>query len=313
MIIFLYGEDSYRSRQKLDEIIQEYKKTNKSGLNLRFFDYGEPGVSVDDLKNSTQQFSMFRDKNLTVVKNLFSDVNNKEKFLKIAKDLSDGEDIIIIYEDNKPKESDALLKFLKKNTKFQEFGELKLGQKREWVKKEFDSVNARIDGMTLDYFLGCAGNDLWAVSNEINKVTNYKKGKEIKIEDIKLLIKPKIETDIFRTVDAIGQKNKKQALGLIYKHLENGDSPLYLLSMISYQFRNLLIVKELIEKAVPYNLLVKKSGLHPFVVRKSCDQAQLFSFGDLKKIYQRIFEVDLNIKIGKIEPELALDLLVASL
>lgn len=313
MIIFLYGDDSYRSRQKLEEIIQEYKKTNKSGLNLRFFNCDETGFSIEDLKNTTQQFSMFKDKKFAIIKSLFLDISVKEKFLKIVKDLLASEDLIIIYEDTKPKESDALLKFLKKNAKSQEFKELNLIQTRDWAQKEFDSNNTRIDPMVLDYLLNSVGNDLWRLSNEIKKLTNYKKGKEVIIEDVKLLVRPKIETDIFKTVDAIGQKNKKQALSLIYKHLENGDSPLYLLSMISYQFRNLLIVKDLIEKAVPYNTLVKKSGLHPFVVKKSYEQGRLFSFTDLKKIYHRIFEVDLNIKIGKIEPELALDLLIASL
>ena len=38
MTILLYGLDTYRSRQKLNEIIENYKKVRKSGLNLRFFD-----------------------------------------------------------------------------------------------------------------------------------------------------------------------------------------------------------------------------------------------------------------------------------
>ena len=36
MIIFLYGSDTFRSRQKLNEIIGHYKKIHKSGLNLEF-------------------------------------------------------------------------------------------------------------------------------------------------------------------------------------------------------------------------------------------------------------------------------------
>jgi len=149
------------------------------------------------------------------------------------------------------------------------------------------------------------------MNNEILKLVNYKNRKTINKEDIEFLIKSKIETDIFKTIDALAEKNKKQALNLLHKHLEKGDSPLYLISMINYQFRNLLIIKDLIEKAKPYNVISKTSGLHPFVVKKSYSQSQKFSFQELKKIYQKIFQIDFQIKTGRIQPEAGLDLLIA--
>jgi DNA polymerase-3 subunit delta len=83
--------------------------------------------------------------------------------------------------------------------------------------------------------------------------------------------------------------------------------------MIAYQFKNLLIVKELAQKGLMYASIVKKSGLHPFVVKKTYYLCNQFSFEELKKIYHNIFRVDLDIKTGKIEPEMALDLLVAKI
>jgi len=151
------------------------------------------------------------------------------------------------------------------------------------------------------------------MSNEIKKLASFKNNKTVRTEDIKLLVRSKIETDIFKTIDAIADKNKKQALNLLHKHLEKGDSPLYLLSMINYQFRNLLAVKDLIEKQIPYNIILKRSGLHPFVVKKSYYQSQKFTFQELKKIYQKIFKKDLDIKTGRIQPEIALDLLIAEI
>jgi DNA polymerase III delta subunit len=38
MIYFLYGEDSFRSKEKLNEIILSYRQVHKSGLNLVYFD-----------------------------------------------------------------------------------------------------------------------------------------------------------------------------------------------------------------------------------------------------------------------------------
>ena len=126
------------------------------------------------------------------------------------------------------------------------------------------------------------------------------------------MVKPNIENDIFKTIDALASKNKKLALSLLHKHLDNGDFPLYLLSMIAYQFRNLLTIKEL-QSTQSYATIAKKSGLHPFVVQKSYYLCNQFSVEQLKKIYQRIFQVDLDIKTGKIEAETALDLLLAEI
>jgi len=129
-------------------------------------------------------------------------------------------------------------------------------------------------------------------------------------KDIELLIKPKIETDIFQTIDAIAEKNKKRAFKFIKAHLEKGDSPFYLFSMINFQFRNLLIIKDLMEKNLsPYSL----NHLHPYVIKKSISLLEKFSFSELKKIYQKIFQLDLDVKTGKIEPEMALDLLITEL
>ena len=73
------------------------------------------------------------------------------------------------------------------------------------------------------------------------------------------------------------------------------------------------MIRELIDKNRPYFLISKETKLHPYVVKKSHAQAQRFSLSELKKIYQKIFEVDLNIKTGKIDPQIALDLLIAEL
>ena len=60
-------------------------------------------------------------------------------------------------------------------------------------------------------------------------------------------------------------------------------------------------------------MIAKKSGLHPFVVKKTYYAVQQFTFKELQEIYQKIFKIDLEIKTGKIEPATALDLLVSEL
>ncbi|PJE69629.1 MAG: DNA polymerase III subunit delta [Candidatus Staskawiczbacteria bacterium CG10_big_fil_rev_8_21_14_0_10_38_10] len=311
MIIFLYGPDSYRAREKLNEIIKGYKKIHKSGLNFKYFDAEE--INFQDFSDTFKITSMFAETKLIILKNVFSRPKFQEDFLKEVKNLINSKDIILIYEDGEINAKNKLFNFLKKETKSQEF-KLLVGQAlRNWTRKEFEKYRAKIDQKAEELLVEYTGNDLWKMNNEIVKLANYKREGTIKEEDVKLLVRPEIETDIFKTIDSIAQKNKNKALRLIKTHIEDGDSPLYLLSMINFQFRNLLVVKELIESHKPYNVILKKANLHPFVVKKSYAQAQKFTLEELKKIYRKIFQADLDIKTGRIKPELALDILIAEI
>ena len=300
MIYFLYGQDTYRSKKKLEEIIEHYEEVHKSGLNLRFFDGKD--LNYQDFKDEFRQSPMFQEKKLLILKNIFQNQEFKNSFLENGKKFIDSKDIIVFQEEGEISPKDTLLKFLIKNAKVQEFQLLEAGKLRNWTKKEFEKYKTEIQPEALWLLTDYVGNDLWQLSNEIQKLKSFKGGKIIGTKDVNLLVKPQIETDIFKTIEALALRNKKEALSLIHEHLEKGDNPQYLLSMISFQFRNLLIIKK-----------TGKLNFHPYFVRKTASLAESFTFEDLKRIYHKIFETDLKIKTGRLDPQLALDLLVTGI
>lgn len=308
MIFFLYGPDTYRASQKLREIINQYKKIHKSGLNLRYIDCAK--TSFNDFNDEIKQVSMFKEKKMLILTNSFSNPKFKEDFLKNGKSFFGSENIIVFYEEGEVSRKNSLFNFLKKQAKIQEFKFLRDAELRQWVKKETKKREVKIQDEAIEKLVFFVGNNLWQMMNEIKKLTSFKAGEEIKVKDVQLLVRPKIELNIFKTIDAIAARDKKKALKLLNDHLEKGDSPFYLFSMINFQFRNLLLVKDIIDKNLsPFSL----TGLHPFVVRKTRLLARRFSLLELKKIYQKIFEVDLAVKTGKIGAETALELLISEI
>jgi len=310
MIIFLYGEDTYRSRQKLNEIIEHYKKIHKSGLNLKYFDFKED--SFEDFRDAFRSHSMFDEKKLMILKNVFSNSSIARKFGDMIDKLSDSKDVVLFYEEKIDGEK-PLFELLKKQGKSQNFKLLERKTLRNWLKREFKRYSTKIDESALNLLLDFVGNNLWKMSNEIKKLVNYKNKKKIETKDVKTLVRPKIETDIFKTIDAIAAKNKKKALLFIKKHLEKGDSPSYILAMINFQFRNLLIIRDLIDRGKSLTGISREANLHPYVIKKSYPLAKKFQFDELKKIHQKIFKADLSIKTGKISPQAALDLLITEI
>lgn len=310
MIIFLYGEDNFRSLQKLKKIVARYQDIHKTGLDLKFFDFQKD--NFEDFRNQFHTRSMFKEKKLFVLKNSFSSPQFKEKFLLIQKEFLKSQSTILFYEKGDVSAKDPFFVFLQKNSRSQEFSLLKGKKLENWIKKEAAKYKAEIEPAAVGLLMQYVDNDLWQLSNELKKLVSYKQHpKKIKItkEDVKTLIPQKTELNIFKTIDFIAEKQKQKALSLIHKHLEKGDSPLYLLTMINFQFRNLLMIKDRIKKGGE----LKGLNLHPFIIKKSYQLCQKFTLEELKKIYQKIFQADLAIKTGQIEPELALDLLIAQI
>ena len=290
MIYFLYGEDSYRSKEKLASIIEGYKKVHKSGLNLIYVNAKEK--DFDDFYANFKINSMFAEKKLIVLKNVFESAKFQEKFLEEIKKIEGINDIVVVFEDEKVDQRTKFFKALEKNVKCQEFNCLQPAFLKKWVLLEFEKYGTKINPDALDLLVSFVRSDLWRLAGEINKLANYKKNSVVEKKDVELQVKPDIENDIFKTIEAMAAKDKKQTLNLFHKHLENGDNALYLLTMIAYQFRNLIIIKELADNGVPYPMIAKKAGLHPFVVQKTFYMANNFSMEQLKKIYRKIFETD---------------------
>ena len=94
MIIFLYGQDSYRSQQKLNEIIDSYKKVHKTGLNLVTLNAKE--IQFLDVENNLKVASMFAEKKLIVLKEVFANKKFQEDLLENIKKAFQGGCIILV-------------------------------------------------------------------------------------------------------------------------------------------------------------------------------------------------------------------------
>ncbi len=310
MLILLYGEDTFRSREKLKEITKEYQAKHQTGLDLVCFQ--ENGLDFDKIREKIEAVSMFSEKKLIILENVLKNKQFQEDFFAYAKKnkLKNNQDIIlVIFQEGKL----AITPFKNKVNMLENFEPLKGISLINWIKKQTEKNKVNINSEAINKLVLYVGNDLWQMNNEINKLASYKAGEAINPEDIDLLVKAKIDVNIFKTLDALAQRDKKTALKLLHEHLEQGENEIYLFSMLIYQLRTLLKLKDLIEKGTPFHSLAKQSKLHPFVIKKSSQQLRNFSMDQLKKIYYRLLEIDLQIKTGRIDGLTSLDLLVGEI
>lgn len=323
MLIFLYGLDTYRLKRKLRELLEDYKNILKKEADFQFFNFSKQRITdekgsevlLEDFKRNFNNISLFGERRVIVLYNLLNSPELKKFFLKKTKDFLKSEDILIFCQEGELERKDELIKFLLEESKVYQFEFLKGLKLKRWLQKEFEKKGMEITSKALDKLILFTEGDTWHLANEIEKLVNFKNKENVVIdpEDIEKLVAPKIASDIFQTIDAIAQKDKGKTLKLIYQHLEKGDSSFYIFSMINFQFRNLLLVRDLMERGRPFPSILRELSLHPLVIKKSFAQARNFSLQELKKIYQKIFQLDFQIKIGRIKPETALDLLTSQI
>lgn len=323
MIVFLYGRDSYRLKQNLDKIIAEYRKKN-TGMSFSVLDFSSDAPKqLEKLTDLIKTVSFFEEKRLIVLKNAFL-AGEKIAGLMVDWKLDlDKQRILVLAENSEEKElskkDKKLLNLLSARPNIVKSFEPLVGKRLEnWLKEEIESLGGKIDPMALKKLASCATSPaarnenpdpavIWRLKQEIDKLVNYKlatgggsaKNNPISTADVELLVGPNASLNIFEIVDAITDKNQRKATRTLYNHLETGADPYYIFSMIVYQFRNLLRVKTLIKNALPYAGIVKKTGLHPYVVKKTLDQCKNFDLEELKRLFDQLARLDIDAKSGR--------------
>ncbi len=301
MIFFFYGEDSFRAQQKIKNIRDKFKaKVGGDGYNIDYLDGNL--LTIADFFKSVKSCGFLVTKKLIIIRDIFDNKKLKNiqdeiiKFLKTQKD-DPEENYLIFWQTGKTDARSKLYKALKKFKFTEEFNVLSTPKLISWLKKEVANHKKSITEEALNLLLICVGNNLWQLHQEINKLVNFCK-KEIKVEDVKKLVHAKTDNNIFNLVDAIGNKNKKLALNLIEKQLDNGVAIQYIITMIVRQFRLILKIKSFSENKITQDWAIAQTLKLPnFVAKKILIQSNLFTLIELKKIYQQLLLIDEKIKI----------------
>lgn len=306
MIFLFYGSDEYRLIQKLSEITGQYVEKYGSSLALERIDLmsGEENFFWE----SFCQNSLFISKKVFILENAFSNPMVKKSFLKKVKELADSSHIIFFVEKKEIKTDDPFFVSLKENGRVQEFSFL-AGRKLEaWAKEQFVLMGSGISDKALSILLSQTKSNMWLLSNEIKKLSAFKK--DVTEKDVFMLAKPNIEIEIFKTIDAILSANKKQALLALQRYFDSQESLFYLLSMLAFQARNLLLVKSAQGQENNGPVIL---NMHPFVFKKAIQITGAVPLERLKALMQKIFLADLEMKTGLLSPEQSIKFLAVSI
>jgi DNA polymerase-3 subunit delta len=290
----------------LREIVERYKKVHQTGMG--FYVLYDDVSDFDDAKNAIETTCMFKEKKLVVLKHFLEKQDFVERFLtwRGAEAILRSADVICVFFEEVLDKKSLIATWLFQNAKCEEFEVLRGPRLQAWCERFIQKRGIAIERAALGRLVSETKGDLWAFTNEIEKLHAFAQS-TITEKDIEVFTQQALPTHIFSLVDAFVEGNKGKALRLLYGHLEAGDDPHYLFSMIHRQFRNIAKARDLLSKGERNVLSIARTlGIHPYVAKKSVGYARVLDGAKMKRIYKNLLQFDYDVKRGALEPRAGL-------
>lgn len=297
MVFFFYGPNTFASRRKMGDMVDAYIKKNGSNFGIERVE--GPGSNYDTIVGMLQASPFLANSRLVIIENLGANKTVAEKVVGVMDTVPDST-VAVFYESDVDQRT-SYFKTMSKHpaVKAVKFDKLSLPQLQAWSKREVARLGGTIDGRALNLLLDMVGDDQWRLEQELNKLVNYEPA--VTVDNVKSLVAQSNTETIFDLVEAMSSGNTKQALSTYRALIGERTNEVYILTMVTWQLRNLLLAKTsgLSNSAQ----LAKAAGLSPYVAGKALQKQRTMSEEMLKAAYIEAVETDYKIKSGQGDPE----------
>jgi DNA polymerase-3 subunit delta len=180
----------------------------------------------------------------------------------------------------------------------------------KWIQDHAKSLGGQFTPRAAVSLANQIGDDARMASQEITKLLTYVNfTRPVDSDDVEHLTPLTGKIGDFELVNALRDRDSRKAQALLHRSLKE-DDPLRIFQSIVFQIRTLIVAREILDEHGTANDFPKslKIGFFP-----ALESAPRFSLKLLELIYHRLLELDVAIKTGQIETDLALELLVIEL
>ena len=310
MNYLLYGTEKFLIDNELKNII------NKHGIeDINISKYDLEINTINEILEDANTISLFSSNKLIIVDNafIFSRVNKKVDNIELLEEyLKNKNDSIIIFLDNNEKLDSVkkIVKLIKDNGIIREFNLPK--NINNSVKSMFEDY--KINNDAIDLLIDRVGNNLEIIYQEVEKLKIYKiNDKLITLKDIEDVCVENINIDIFKFVDDIINKNKKNAIKTYNELLKLNEEPIKIVALLSSKFRLMYQASILSKKGYTEEDISDILKVHKYPVHLAILSGYKYNPKILLKYLNDLADLDIGIKTGEKDKELALELFILSL
>lgn len=318
-VYLLYGPESYL-RIRYRDLLTKAILPNEGDMNLNIMK--ADSITEQDIIDQAETLPFFADMRVIRLDDtgLFKlKLSRGDAFRKPAELLPDylakiPETTVIIFNEENVDKRSRMYKAVQKYGLAVEFKEADEKTLTAFVLKMLAREGLRIRPSTMEYFLNRTGNDMNHIRRETDKLIHYIRGcgdaEEVTREDIEAIVSDRIENRIFEMITDIAASKTKEALSLYADLLAGKEPPMRILSLITREFNNLLLIKEMSSQGESRDAIAKAAGMPPFAVRKSMDLLRSYTNEQLERAVKLCIQSDEDIKNGKITDRMAVELII---
>ncbi|MDE7323862.1 MAG: DNA polymerase III subunit delta [Lachnospiraceae bacterium] len=309
-IYLLYGEEAYLRRQYRDNL-KKALVPEDDAMNCSV--YAGKDIDAGEVADIAGTMPFFAGRRVIVIENSGWFKSGNDKIAELVKTIPDTTYMIFVegevdkrgklYKAVSAKGYAALCEMQDETTL------------KKWVLGLLKKENKQITPDALNLLIDKTGTSMETIRREVEKLVCYRYYDQgITAGDVEALCVVQIQNQIFDMVEAVAQKNQKQALELYYNLLALKEAPMKILALIARQFNMLLQVKEMKVKGYQDSEIAGQTGLNPYYLKKKyIPQAAQFKQSKLEAALRTCVEAEENVKLGRMPDILSVELIIVGL
>lgn len=300
----IVGNEPYLVQRKMNEIVTA-AGIQENDLNVTFFDASNHDFSIQSILEDCNTLTFFGDKKIVVIKNPL--------FLSATKSLSDHDaNLLMEYLKNSNPECDLIfmgsvtidkrkkiVKQIKEQCLFFELNKLSDQEFTSYVNSSLDSKKINLTISAKKMLHERLFNDMGSFHMELEKLSLY----DQTIDEVivgNLVTRP-LDEDVFHLVNAVVQKNLKEAMTLWRDLQVLNKDPIYLIALLSSQFKLLYQVKVFSDRGLSESSMVSELKVHPFRVKKALEAVRMLSKDRCLYLLNTLAILDQDFKMGMVD------------
>lgn len=311
-IYFLYGDDDFLKDASLEKLKEVALTGAIADFNYDLFRAGE--VNMSNLMSALATLPVMASRRLVVLKDADKlKADEQETLLSYLKDPSPSTTLVMSGKDVDKRKT--FFSVIKEKGNLVDHSHPYEREMPKWIKWVAKKKGVEISNEAARYLVDIVGTDLASVANELEKASIYTgdRSKRVELEAIEAVTIDMRARTVFQLIDALGTKNLKKSLKNLKRLLDDGESPLMILSMIVRQLRLIWTGLDIMKNGGGEGEVRKKIKLPPFVFKGYLKQVKLFKEDELRSAYESLFDLDLKFKSSPVNKERALELLIFKL
>lgn len=260
-VYLLTGEDLFRKKELIDQI-----KTAVHPDDFNLYSSSADKADMGEVLALANTAPVFSDKRLVILTDIEKlRKDPKEALMRYLENPLDTTVLVLTHNDSKKLKTDKTLPaVVAEHGETANLDELKRDDLIQWIRNRFTQQGLQADFQAIETLCETVGGDLNALSQEIEKLALYtaeREDKNISKQDVLAGVGFSKEENPFELSNAIQYLNKNKALAQIDKLLGSGETPISVLSKISYPLQKMARIKMMASAGMAPSDISRAAGL----------------------------------------------------